>query len=230
MSADQSKTVLLLGASRGLGLGLAHEYLGRGWRVIATARDDSSKLAALEKSANGRLRIENVDIADTQGVAALRQKLSGEALDLLFIVAGISGSVPKPLHEVTADEAARVYLVNAYYPIVTAEALADLVKPAGAFAFMTSMLGSIASNSHGTWETYRTSKAALNMGARSFFSRHSAHPVLSVAPGWVRTDMGGASATFDVETSCRNVADAIDRHGNQPGHRYVNYDGTELPW
>ena len=58
----------------------------------------------------------------------------------------------------------------------------------------------------------------------------SAHAVLSIAPGWVRTDMGGPSATFDVETSCRNVANAIERHAGKPGHRYVNYDGTELPW
>ncbi len=231
VSAEKTnKTALLLGASRGLGLGLAHEYLGRGWRVIATARGDSSKLDALAKGAAGRLRIEHADIADAKSVAALRQKLSGEALDLLFVVAGVSGSVPKPLHEVTADEAAQVYLVNAYCPIVTAEALANLVNPAGVFAFMSSRLASIASNNYGSWETYRTSKAALNMGVRSFFWRHQAHPVLAVAPGWVRTDMGGASADFDVETSCRNVANAIEKHSAQPGNRFVNYDGTELPW
>jgi NAD(P)-dependent dehydrogenase (short-subunit alcohol dehydrogenase family) len=96
---------------------------------------------------------------------------------------------------------------------------------------MSSMLGSIALNvGRADWETYRTSKAGLNMGARSFFNRHTAHPVLSIAPGWVRTDMGGPSATFDVETSCRNVANAIEKHAGKPGHRYVNYDGTELPW
>jgi NAD(P)-dependent dehydrogenase (short-subunit alcohol dehydrogenase family) len=225
-----SHTVLLLGASRGLGLGLAREYLARGWRVIATARDNAAQLEALQNGANDNLRIERVDIADTDGVAQLRATLGGEALDLLFVVAGISGSVPKPLHEVTADEAARVYLINTYYPIVAAEALADLLKPAGTVAFMSSRLGSIELNDYGEWETYRTSKAALNMGARSFFHRHPDHAVLSIAPGWVRTDMGGPSATFDVETSCRNVANAIAKHAGTPGNRYVNYDGTELPW
>jgi NAD(P)-dependent dehydrogenase (short-subunit alcohol dehydrogenase family) len=225
-----SQTVLLLGASRGLGLGLAREYLARGWRVIATARDNAAQLEALQKGAKDKLRIERVDIADSEGVAQLRATLGGEALDLLFVVAGISGSVPKPLHEVTADEAARVYLVNTYHPIVAAEALVDLLKPAGAVAFMSSRLGSIELNDYGQWETYRLSKAALNMGARSFFHRHNGHAVLSIAPGWVRTDMGGPSATFDVETSCRNVANAIARHADKPGNRYVNYDGTELPW
>ena len=198
--------------------------------MIATARGSAPKLEALEKSAKGNLRIAHVDIADSDGVRELREALKDEQLDLLFLVAGISGSVPKPLHEVTPDEAARVFLTNAYFPIAVAEAFADLLKPDATIAFMSSMLGSIADNDYGTWETYRMSKAALNMGTRSFFHRHSGHAVLSIAPGWVRTDMGGPSATFDVETSCRNVANAIETHGRKPGHRYVNYDGTELPW
>ena len=202
----------------------------RRWRVVATARSKASELEALEKSAKDNLRVEHVDIADIDGVQELRQTLKGEKLDLLFLVAGISGSVPKPLHEVTPDEAARVFLTNAYFPITAAEALADLLKPKATVAFMSSVLGSIDENSYGSWETYRMSKAALNMGARSFFHRHGDHAVLSIAPGWVRTDMGGPSATFDVETSCRNVANAIEKHGGQAGHRYVNYDGTQLPW
>jgi NAD(P)-dependent dehydrogenase (short-subunit alcohol dehydrogenase family) len=225
-----TQTALLFGASRGLGLGLAREYLARGWRAIATARDNASELEALEKGAKGNLRIERIDIADTDGVAELRDTLRDEKLDLLFVVAGISGSVPKPIHEVSADEAARVFLINAYYPLATAEALIGLVKPHGAVAFMSSGLGSIEANDHGTWETYRMSKAALNMGGRSFFHRHTGHAVLSISPGWVRTDMGGPSATFDVETSCRNVANAVAKHAGQPGHRFVSYDGTELPW
>ena len=134
------------------------------------------------------------------------------------------------MHEVSPDEAVRVFLINAYYPIAAAEAFADLLRPDATVAFMSSRLGSIALNDYGSWETYRLSKAALNMGARSFFHRHPAHAVLSISPGWVRTDMGGPSATFDVETSCRNVADAIASHAGKPGNRYVNYDGTELPW
>jgi NAD(P)-dependent dehydrogenase (short-subunit alcohol dehydrogenase family) len=104
------------------------------------------------------------------------------------------------------------------------------LKSGATVAFMSSQLGSIERNDYGSWETYRISKAGLNMGARSFFHRHSDHPVLSISPGWVRTDMGGPSATFDVETASRNVANAIEKHSRKAGHRYVNYDGTELPW
>jgi NAD(P)-dependent dehydrogenase (short-subunit alcohol dehydrogenase family) len=228
--ASAKHTILLLGASRGLGLGLAREYCARGWRVIATARDNAKNLEVLAKETKGDLRIERVDIADGDGVAELRATLKDETLDLLFVVAGISGSVPAPLHEVSPDEAARVWLTNAYFPIVAAEAFADLLKPKATIAFMSSRLGSIELNDYGSWETYRISKAALNMGTRSFFHRHPEHTVLSVSPGWVKTDMGGSSATFDVATSCRNVANAIGVHAGKPGHRYVNYDGEELPW
>lgn len=227
MSGTSSKTALILGASRGLGLGLAREYLAHGWRVIATAREDASRLEALK---DDKLRIERVDITDADGLAATRKALADERLDLLFVNAGISGSVPKPLHEISPEDASHVFLTNTYYPIIAAEIFADLVKPGGTFAFMSSRLASIASNNYGTWETYRISKVALNMGARSFFWRHQAHAVLSIAPGWVRTDMGGPRADFDVATSCRNVANAIEKHAGQPGHRFVNYDGTELPW
>jgi NAD(P)-dependent dehydrogenase (short-subunit alcohol dehydrogenase family) len=123
-----------------------------------------------------------------------------------------------------------VFLTNAYHPIVAAEAFADLLAPKGVVAFMSSGLGSIAQNDYGSWETYRMSKAALNMGARSFFHRHGGHAVLSIAPGWVKTDMGGPSATFTVETSCRNVANAIGKHAGKARSGYVNYDGTEVPW
>jgi NAD(P)-dependent dehydrogenase (short-subunit alcohol dehydrogenase family) len=227
---DNKNTALILGASRGLGLGLAREFLSRGWRVIGTAREDAAKLEALGRDAGGNLRIERVEITDATAIAALREALAGETLDLLFMNAGVSGSVPKPLHEISPEEATRVWLTNTYWPIVAAEAFAHLVKPAGVFAFMSSRLASIARNDYGQWETYRISKAGLNMGARSFFWRHPTHPVLSIAPGWVRTDMGGPNAEFDIETSCRNVANAIEKHGKEPGHRFVNYDGTELPW
>jgi NAD(P)-dependent dehydrogenase (short-subunit alcohol dehydrogenase family) len=224
------QTILILGASRGLGLGLTREFLSRGFRVIATARQDASKLDALAQDAGANLRVERVDITDRNELAALRRALAGETLDVLFVNAGIRGSVPTPLHDVSPEDVTQVFLTNTYYPIVAAEMLADLVKPAGVFAFMSSRLGSVELNNYGQWETYRISKDGLNMGARSFFWRHKEHPVLSIAPGWVRTDMGGPNAEFDVETSCRNVANAVAAHAGKPGHRYVNYDGAELAW
>lgn len=231
-NSGPTQTALLVGASRGLGLGLAREYLARGWHVIATERTPSPGLAALALDVGGRLRIEQIDVTALGTTAALRSRLTDDRLDLLFLIAGISGDVSAPLHAVPPQEAAQVYLNNAYYPIACAERFVDLMRPDGVIAFMTSFMGSIGLNNFGTWETYRTSKAALNMAARSFFLRHQAQvpTVLSVTPGWVRTDMGGSEAPLDVQTSARGVVDAIAQRRGLAGHVCVNYDGTELPW
>jgi NAD(P)-dependent dehydrogenase (short-subunit alcohol dehydrogenase family) len=231
VTASSTRTVLLVGASRGLGLGLAREYLARGWRVIATARANDGALRALDRPGHpGRLVVEHVDIADQATVAALRRRLGAERLDLLFVVAGISGRIEVPMHQVPPEEAAHMFLTNAYFPACAAEAFADLVRPAGTVAFMSSFLASIGSNDSGGWEAYRASKAALNMVARNFAIRHPAFAVLSMSPGWVRTDMGGPDAPLDVETSVRGVADAIATREGRAGHAYLHYDGHEWPW
>ncbi len=223
-----SRTALVVGASRGLGLGLAREYLARGWRVIATARANDGALRALGPSE--RLVIEHVDIADPAAVAALRRRLGTERLDLLFVVAGISGPVGLPIHEVPPGQAADVFLTNAYFPVCTAETLADLVQPSGTVAFMSSFLGSIGGNDRGGWEIYRASKAALNMLTRNFAVRHPSFTVLSMSPGWVRTDMGGSEAPLDVETSVHGMATAITAREGRAGHAFVDYGGDEQPW
>ena len=228
MPAPAFSTALLVGASRGLGLGLARAYLDGGWRVIATARANDAALRALAR--DRRLTVEHVDIADATAVAALRGRLAGEEFDLVFIVAGISGPTEPPIHEVAPETVAHVYLANAYHPARFAEAVADRVRPGGSVAFMSSFLGSIASNDDAGWETYRASKAAQNMMARSFSVRHPGLAVLSVSPGWVRTDMGGPEADLDIDTSVRGVVQAIAARRGRPGHAYVHYDGRELPW
>ncbi len=225
--ADQA---LLVGASRGIGLGLAREYLDRGWRVVATARGPSPELAELSSVSHGRLRIEHVDINVAESVERLRNRLAQERFHLLFLIAGISGPVTAPIHQVPAHEAAHVFLTNAYNPVVLADIFADLVEPDGVFAFMTSRLAS-SQSTKGDWETYRASKAALNALARSFFARRLAEQrcVLSLAPGWVKTDMGGDDAPLDVATSARGLADVIASRRGHSGYWMLDYDGSEIP-
>ena len=225
-------TVLLAGANRGLGLGLVHEYLGRGWTVIATARDPAraTELAALQKEHSERLRVEALDIADTGAAASLAKALHGTKLDVIFVVAGMSKHSSTPIHEVPPDEAAREFMVNAYAPVTFAEALSSLAAPNATFVFMTSILGSIASNAGGGMELYRSTKSALNMLASCFALRHKASPVLLLHPGWVRTDMGGDKAPLDVPTSVRGLADTIASRRGKAGLAYLDYQNHTLPW
>jgi len=230
MSASPG-TILLIGASRGLGLGLAGEYLRRGWRVIATVRDlaTATGLMALRDAHGDRLRVESLDVMEAGAAAGLAGRLAGERVDVLFVVAGRSGYSMAPIHEVPAEGAALEFMTNAYAPPVVAEALMGLLAPHAPVVFMTSILGSIANNAGGM-ELYRASKAALNMLGSSFALRHADRAVILMHPGWVRTDMGGSSAPLDVATSVRGMADVIASHGGKRGVAYLDYTGATIPW
>ena len=224
--------LLLIGASRGLGLALAKEFLARGWRVIATERQRSEALHKLGDFARGRLEIEALDILDEAAIATLRGKLDGRRIDLLFVNAGVSNGAGERLQAVSAAEFQRVLATNALAPLRVIDAFAGLVPAEGAIGVMSSGLGSVANNTSGGWEVYRASKAALNTLVRSFAvqpaSRHQSFVV--IAPGWVRTDMGGPNATLSIEESIPRVADVLTDHLGKPGVRFLNYLGETLHW
>jgi NAD(P)-dependent dehydrogenase (short-subunit alcohol dehydrogenase family) len=101
VSPAAEKNVLLAGASRGLGLGLAKSFVAHGWNVVATERSTCAELRAVAEAADGRIRIERLDINDAQLVQTLRRQLANELFDVIFISAGVSDKDPtKPVHEV----------------------------------------------------------------------------------------------------------------------------------
>ena len=222
-------TVLIIGASRGLGLGLAREYASRGWRTIATVRNAANPGALSELG--DAVTIETVDINHTGEVLSLGERLAGTKLDLLFVNAGVSNGPTETVAEVSTEEFVRVMTTNALSPLRVIEALAPLVTPEGTIAAMSSGLGSVANNDRGGWEVYRASKASLDTLLRSYTVRAGGkRTILAVAPGWVRTDMGGPGASLDVETSVRGMADAIAARAGQGGCSYINYLNQTLPW
>ncbi len=219
-------TAVVIGASRGLGLGLVAEYLARGWTVVATERTPSAGLAAL---ACDRLTVARCDAAEPADVTALTTQLAGTSIDLLFVVAGIGGRNEGPFTAITAADFAELMRVNALAPLMVSESFLPLLAPEATVALMTSGLGSITLNTTGAWEAYRASKAALNMLARSFAVRHPALRVRCVAPGWVKTDMGGPNALITVETSVKGMVYMLEARKAEPGALFVNYQNAELP-
>lgn len=227
------KKLLLIGASRGLGLALAEEYLKRGWAVVATERDHrSSGLHDLAHTHGGRLEVEHVDINHPDQVGALRTRLAARRFDMLFVNAGVTTANHETAAEVSTDEFVRVMVTNALSPIRVIEALQDVVDPGGTIGVMSSGRGSIANNENGHEDVYRGSKAALNMFMRSFAARHADVPrtLLLMAPGWVRTDMGGPDARLDIADSIPNLANTMDAQAGKPGLRYLDYLGRQVPW
>ncbi|MGN6227623.1 MAG: SDR family NAD(P)-dependent oxidoreductase [Dyella sp.] len=230
---QSNKKLLLIGASRGLGLALAEVYLKRGWSVVATERDArTSGLRLLAQAHAGRLVIETVDIAHPDQVAALRQRLASERFDMLFVNAGVTTPHHESAAEVSTDEFARVMVTNALSPIRAIEALRDLVVDEGTIGVMSSGRGSVANNEDGKEDVYRASKAALNMFMRSFAARHAddSRTLVLMAPGWVRTDMGGPEARLSIAQSIPNLADTMDAQAGKPGLQYLDYLGRRVPW
>jgi NAD(P)-dependent dehydrogenase (short-subunit alcohol dehydrogenase family) len=227
------KQLILIGASRGLGFALVQEYLKRGWHVVATERRGTrSKLHDLLGTANGRLEIETVDILYPEQVAALRARLASRKFDMLFINAGVKNEDQETIADVSTEEFIRVMVTNALSPMRVVETLQDLVLPSGTIGIMSSGQGSIANNESGNYEVYRGSKAALNMFMRSFAARHAGNPrtLLLMAPGWVRTDMGGPQARLSIEESIPNLANTLDMQAGRGGLQYLDYIGRKVPW
>jgi NAD(P)-dependent dehydrogenase (short-subunit alcohol dehydrogenase family) len=146
--------------------------------------------------------------------------------------AGVSLGFADTVATVSTEDFVRLMVTNALAPLRAIEALQGLVPPTGTIAVMSSVLGSVAENEHGAWEVYRASKAALNTLLRSFAARHVGDPrtLLAIAPGWVRTDMGGPSADLSIEESIPRVVDLVTRETGKPGLQYLEYQGRRIAW
>jgi NAD(P)-dependent dehydrogenase (short-subunit alcohol dehydrogenase family) len=218
---------LIIGASRGLGRALVEEHLKRGWDVIATVR----KPGALDSIANNGLTVEQLDTIDWAGVDALKGRLASRPLDLLFVSAAIIGPSSGPIGDADPRVFVEMMLTNVLAPLRIVDRLADLVTPAGTIAIMSSSLGSIALNTFGSYEAYRTSKAALNMGLKSIAARRNdGRTYVACDPGWVRTDMGGAEATLSIAESIPSLVTALENRAGTRGLRYIDYQDRDLPW
>ena len=178
------------------------------------------------------MQIETLDIDEPEQIAALRERLSGRVLDMLLVNAGIT-THDEHVHigTVTTDEFVRVMVTNALSPMRAIEALQDLVPADGLIGAMSSGQGSIANNETGLREVYRGSKAALNMFMRSFAARAGASRAMAlIAPGWVRTELGGPGGRLSIEESVPNVVKVLLAKRATPGLQYLDYLGRTVPW
>ncbi len=228
MSAN--KTALIIGASRGLGLGLVKRLTEQGWAVTATVRDVHK---AADLQAVSGVNLETLEMNDLASMDALVQKLQGQVFDVLFVNAGISGPQHQNASQATADELGQLFLTNAIAPIRLAERLVNQVRPnTGVLAFMSSLLGSVACPAGDTMTLYKASKAALNSMTNSFVVQlpQPRPTVLSMHPGWVKTDMGGEGADIDVETSTRGLVEQLNAYAGKGGHHFVDYKGDVIAW
>jgi NAD(P)-dependent dehydrogenase (short-subunit alcohol dehydrogenase family) len=235
MTSDPTlrKTVLLVGASRGLGYAMAEEFLKRGWDVVGTVRGHRrTRLHELAEQLPRRMAIETVDITIPNQITALRARCAARKLDMLFVNAGVSNDPNERIGAVSTEEFVRVMVTNSLSPMRVVETLYDLLAEEGTIGVMSSGQGSVANNTNGMREVYRGSKAALNMFMRSFAARHSSdrRAMVLMAPGWVRTELGGPDGRLAIEESIPGVVSTLLAVHGKPGLQYLDYLGRTVPW
>lgn len=219
-------TVLITGANRGIGLELAKQSISRGRKVIGTAR----KPEEAEDLRKAGARVIALDVADEASIEAMAREVGDEAIDVLFNNAGVSSKTPK-LESCTKEELTRVLAINSIGPVLVTRALMpNLWKGERKLVVnITSVLGSIAKNEGGSYG-YRASKAALNMFTSCMAKEMQDMTFIAMHPGWVQTDMGGERAPLKVEESVSSMLLALEKVGRGDTGKFLNFDGTPLPW
>jgi len=222
-----SKKALIIGASRGIGLGVVDVLTKRGWQVTATTRD------AVPDKSPASVEWVKLDINKSEAREAVKDALSASHFDLIFVNAGVFGPDHQDIHQASDDEILQLFLTNAISPVrCAAELLPLLNHRTGVLALMTSELSSLNENEVATYPLYSASKAALNMLTRGLQEQTEKQEVtlLSVHPGWVKTDMGGENATLTIEESTTGIVDQFEALSGKGGHHFVEYSGRKLRW
>jgi NAD(P)-dependent dehydrogenase (short-subunit alcohol dehydrogenase family) len=220
-------TVLIVGASRGIGLELATQYLADGARVFATARDDAS----LAKLRSLGARVLRLDVTDTDSVSGLAWQVNGEAFDTVVVNAGVYGPTTSGLETPTQADFDRVMHTNVLGPMRVIPQLADALAEGSRLGVISSRMGSMGMRAGADGWLYRASKAAVNSVLKDASIALAGRAVcVALHPGWVRTDMGGEGADLDVADSVRALRGTLAALTPEDNGRFLNYDGQALDW
>lgn len=224
-------TVLITGANRGVGLAFTEHYASQGWQVYATCRDPAAADAL--GRVPGRVSVRPMDVADPGSVHALAAELSGEDIEILINNAGTYGDPNQSFGAMDYDGWAHTFRVNAIGPMLVTEAFAGQIARGDRrlVVCISSRMGSISDGGGGYYQ-YRSSKAALNMIARGMARDLGSRriTVVSFHPGWVRTDMGGSSASLTPADSVAAMSRVMAGLTTADSGKFLDHDGTEIPW
>ena len=229
-------SVLITGANRGLGFEFARQYLADGWRVFATCRNTvaADQLQHLAKSSGGKLTIVEMDVTDSASLRKAAAQINDVAIDVIINSAGVTGVSGQRAGNVDYESWPRVLDVNTMGPLRVLEYFIDHIARSERrlVVTITSGMGSIGDNTSGGSIAYRSSKAAVNMAMRSAAIDLAPRRITCVVvnPGWVKTDMGGPSATLTPQESVTALRRLIETFGPNNSGKFYHVDGSEYPW
>jgi NAD(P)-dependent dehydrogenase (short-subunit alcohol dehydrogenase family) len=243
MNAD-SRTAVVTGANRGLGLHLVEVLMHHGWHVMAGCRhpDDAGMLYALRPHLLARL-----DVTDSESVEHFAAEVAKhcDGVDLLVNNAGVmhagGGRVGEGspadlaangrLQDLDGDAVTQVLRVNTVGPLLVTQAIAPLMRRAGKVVNVSSRLGSMGYGTAATY-AYSASKAALNMATVIMAKELAPRGIIcvSMSPGWVRTDMGGPNARLDPLDSATGILRTVEALTPEQSGQFLDLDGHPIPW
>ena len=219
--------VLIVGASRGIGLELVRQYRADGAAVTATARDDDGlgRLGALGA------RPIRLDVADAAGASGLAWPIDGEAFDVAIVNAGVFGPRTTGLQPPSTEDFDRVMHTNVLGAMRVLPQVAEALAPGARLAVVSSRMGAIGSRGSPSGWLYRASKAALNSVLKDTSLVLAGRATcVALHPGWVRTDMGGTGADLDVADSAAGIRRVLAGLNAADNGGFFNHDGTPLAW
>ncbi|WP_212515530.1 SDR family NAD(P)-dependent oxidoreductase [Acinetobacter soli] len=232
----ENQRAIVVGASRGIGLGMVRELLLQQWSVIATLRDITrvpDDLKQLLAEYPDQLELAELDLSHLDTANMITSKYSEGSIDLLLVSAGIAGPEHQRVEQSQPNEIVDLFWVNSIAPVTIARKFLPLMKANSLIAFMSSRMGSVALNDDGSMELYRASKAALNSISRGF-AQNEAIPlnigVLNLHPGWVQTEMGGSQAPVTVKESTAGLVKIIQASIGSNQHKFIDFQGHEMAW
>lgn len=228
--------VLITGANRGLGLALVEAYSEDAARVFACCRTPASadKLNALASQHPKIVSIHGLDVADAGSIASLRTALADESIDILINNAGVDGGPRQSIGTLDYAQFAPTFAVNTVGPLRLAQAFYPNLKAGFEKKIVTisSNLGSITNNTGSAYTIYRASKAAVNqlMKGLSHDYARDGIIVISLSPGWVKTDMGGPGAPLFPRESALGMKKVIHKLTIEDSGSFLDYQGKRVPW
>jgi NAD(P)-dependent dehydrogenase (short-subunit alcohol dehydrogenase family) len=225
-------TVLVTGASRGLGLEFARSWLTRGAYVIATCRNPGAceELQTLHNEHPDQLRLMQLDVKEERSIELLASALGKTPIDLLINNAGVL--YVETLANIEFARINEQFRVNALGALHVTCALLNNLNEGARIVNVTSRMGSLDDNTSGGYYGYRMSYAAQNMATRSLAVdlRSRGMIVVAMHPGMVQTDMtrgfGMLTAAESVDVMNQVIATLTPEHSGQ----FLHYQGTTLPW